>query len=73
MKRLLRNSGKEEKMDLSRKLGIGIVMIIPAFVTGGLVWSIIPSWIAVVIWEIIMVLIYGGIIKGKFSFSKKMA
>ncbi|HDM09434.1 MAG: hypothetical protein JRI39_05420 [Deltaproteobacteria bacterium] len=60
-------------MDLSRKLGIGIVMIIPAFVTGGLVWSIIPSWIAVVIWEIIMVLIYAGIIKGKFSFSKKMA
>jgi len=60
-------------MDLSRKLGIGIVMIIPAFVTGGLLWSIIPSWIAVVIWEIVMVLVYVGMIKGKFSFSRKMA
>ena len=60
-------------MDLSRKIGIGIVMIIPAFVTGGLLWSIIPSWIAVVIWEIIMVLIYGGIVKGKFTLQRKSA
>ena len=58
-------------MDLSRKLAIGIVMIIPAFVTGGLLWSLIPSWIAVAIWQIIMVFIYAGIVKGKLSFSKK--
>ena len=59
-------------MDLSRKLGTGIVMIIPAFVSGGLLWSLIPSWIAVAIWEIIMVFIYLGIVSGKFSFGKKM-
>ncbi len=60
-------------MDLSRKIGIGIVMIIPAFVTGGLLWSIIPSWIAVAVWEIIMVIICGGIVKGKFSLRRKSA
>ncbi|HDG97007.1 MAG: hypothetical protein DRG71_10290 [Deltaproteobacteria bacterium] len=60
-------------MDLSRKLAIGIVMIIPAFVTGGLLWSLIPSWIAVAIWQIIMVFIYAGIVKGKLSFSRKRA
>jgi len=58
-------------MDLSRKIGIGIVMIVPAFVTGGLLWSLIPSWIAVAIWEIIMVFVYAGIVKGKFSFARK--
>ena len=60
-------------MDMSRKIGIGIVMIIPAFVIGGLLWSIIPSWIAVVIWEIIMVFIYIRIISGKPLFAKKAA
>ncbi len=60
-------------MDMSRKIGIGIVMIIPAFVTGGLLWSIIPSWIAVAIWEIIMVLIYTRIIGRKPPFAKKPA
>lgn len=60
-------------MDLSRKLAIGIVMIIPAFVTGGLLWSLIPSWIAVAIWQIILVFIYAGIVKGKLSFSRKTA
>ena len=60
-------------MDLARKLGIGIVMIIPAFVLGGLLWSIIPSWIGIIILEIIMAGIYGAIIKGKISFSSRKA
>ncbi len=60
-------------MDLTRKLAIAIVMIIPAFVTGGLVWSIIPSWIAIFIWEIFIAAIYVGIIKGKISFSSGRA
>ena len=60
-------------MDLSRELAIGIIMIVPAFVTVGIIWSILESWIAIIIWEIFVALIYGGIIKGKRSFSNKGA
>ncbi|MBW1732078.1 MAG: hypothetical protein JRH08_08795 [Deltaproteobacteria bacterium] len=60
-------------MSLSRKFAIGIVMIVPAFVTGGIVWSILESWIAVIIWEIFVAFIYGGIVKGKLSFGSKAA
>jgi hypothetical protein len=48
-------------------------MIIPAFVTGGIVWSILESWIAIIIWEIFVALVYGGIVKGKLSFANKGA
>ena len=54
-------------MDLSRKLGIGIVMIIPAFVGGGAVWSIFNSWLAVIVWIVITGLSYGAILSGKLS------
>ena len=45
-------------MDLARKLGIGIVMIVPAFVFGGVLWALVESWLAVLGLEIIMVLVY---------------
>ena len=54
-------------MDLTRKLAVAIVLIIPAFVIGGLIWSIISSWWAVLAWEVILVVIYFLIISGKFS------
>jgi len=54
-------------MDISRKIGVGIAMIIPSFVGGGAVWSLFSSWLAVFCWIVIMVLVYGGILKEKFS------
>ena len=51
-------------MELPRKIGIGVVMIIPAFVFGGAVWALIESWIGVLVIEILMVLVYSSIISG---------
>ncbi|MDZ7698437.1 MAG: hypothetical protein U5R49_16435 [Deltaproteobacteria bacterium] len=45
-------------MDLFRKIGIGIVLIIPAFVLGGLIWDMFGSWLAVIGMEIVIVLFY---------------
>jgi len=52
-------------MDPIRKLGIGMVMIIPGFVLGGAVWEWLESWWAVLGLEIIMVVLYFLIISGK--------
>lgn len=52
-------------MDLPRRLGIGIVMLIPGFVLGGALWSLAGSWIAVWIWEILLALAYGYAVFGK--------
>jgi hypothetical protein len=51
-------------METPRKIGIGVIMIIPAFVFGGVVWALIESWIAVLVLEILMVLLYSSIISG---------
>ncbi len=60
-------------MDLTRKLAVAIVMIIPAFVIGGLVWALLGSWWAVLAWEVVLVIIYSLIISGKFSSSAQKA
>ena len=52
-------------MDLARKLGIGIVMIVPAFVFGGVLWALVKSWLAVLGLEIVMALIYAWIVSGR--------
>jgi hypothetical protein len=52
-------------MDLARKLGIGIVMIVPAFVFGGVLWALVNSWLAVLGLEILMVFIYAWIVSGR--------
>ncbi len=54
-------------MELVRKSAIAVVMIIPGFVFGGLVWHFIESWLAVLGAEAIVVVIYYMIITGKFS------
>jgi hypothetical protein len=51
-----------KKMDVSRMLGIGVVMIIPSFVGSGLLWNILGSWIAILLWIIIMAVVYGGVL-----------
>ncbi len=60
-------------MDLTRKLAVAIVMIIPAFVIGGLIWSLFGSWLAVLVWEVILVVIYFLVISGKFFSSAQKA
>ena len=55
-------------MDFFRKIGIGIVMIVPTFVGCGALWDIFCGWgavAAVIIWIIIMGALYGSIISGK--------
>jgi len=52
-------------MDLSRKIGIAVVMVVPTFVGSGAVWGIFSSWFAVIIWILIMAFVYGGILSGK--------
>lgn len=52
-------------MEISRDIGIGIVMIIPSFVGGGALWQIFHNWPLIFLWLIIMVCIYGGILLKK--------
>ncbi len=52
-------------MELVRKIGIGIVMIVPGFVLGGVLWALIESWLAVLAFEVIMVILYFRIITRK--------
>jgi hypothetical protein len=49
-------------MDVSRSLGIGIVMIIPSFIGGGAMWDLFNSWGAVIAWIAVMAVIYGLIL-----------
>jgi len=52
-------------MEITRKIGIGITMIVPGFVFGALLWTIIESWLAILGLEIVMILVYAAIIKRK--------
>ncbi len=52
-------------MDFFRRIGIGIVMIVPTFVGSGAVWNIFHSWAAVGVWVLIMAGVTAGIISGK--------
>ncbi|MCP4666968.1 MAG: hypothetical protein GY849_11440 [Deltaproteobacteria bacterium] len=54
-------------MDIFRKLGIAVTMIIPTFVFSGLVWSWFHNWLVVFGMMILMVILYAVIISGKCS------
>ena len=58
-------------MDLVRKCAIAVVMLIPAFVSGGLVWSCLHSWWAVLAAEVCVVAIYFQIISGTLTNNPK--
>ncbi len=61
-------------MELPRKIGIGIVMMIPTFVLSGLFWDICHSWIVVFLVIASMAFLYKEIITGKIkSFFKKQS
>jgi len=52
-------------MDIPRKIGIGVVMIVPTFVIAGALWDIINNYIPIGIWVIIMAFLYRQVITGK--------
>lgn len=52
-------------MDLPRKLGIGIVMIVPTFVFSGLLYSWFHSYVMVFFTMLVMAVLYGFTITGK--------
>ena len=54
-------------MDITRKIGIGITMIVPAFVLGGLLWSWFHSMVVVWLFELVMAGLYVSIITGKLG------
>lgn len=56
-------------MDVPRMIGIAVVMIIPAFVVGGAIWSVSHSWIAIMVWVVLMAGFTAGLIRTLF-FSK---
>jgi hypothetical protein len=58
-------------METTRKISIGIVMIVPGFVFGGLAWQWFGSWLVVFILEIIMAAVYYSIITGRFLTAAK--
>ena len=60
-------------MTLWRRIGIGIVSIIPAFVLSGLVWNMSHSWLSVIAVIVMVGLFSGSAIAGKFSSSEPSA
>jgi len=58
---------EESKMELSRKMGIGIVMMIPTFVFSGLFWDLFHCWIGIIVTIVVMGFLYIQIITGKLK------
>ena len=52
-------------MNLFRKIGIAILMIVPTFVVSGLLWALVESWVLVAVVVLCMAAVYGGIVQGK--------
>jgi hypothetical protein len=60
-------------MEVPRKIGIGILMLVPTFVGGGALWDIIgKSWTVVIIWIILMAFFTGGIISGRLPLARRV-
>jgi len=54
-------------MEYSRKIAIGVVMIVPTFVFSGLVWSWFHSWWGVIVAVAVMIYVYRLLLAGKFQ------
>ena len=55
-------------MEVPRKIGICILMIVPTFVGAGALWDLFHhSWLPVFGWIILMALCAGAIVSDKFS------
>lgn len=55
-------------MEVPRKIGICILMIIPTFVGAGALWDLFHgSWPPILAWIVLMALCAGAIVTEKFS------
>lgn len=48
-------------MDMSRRLGILIFFMVPAIVGGGIIYGIFHNYMAVLIYEVLLVAFAGGL------------
>ena len=48
------------KMDISRKLGILVFCGVPAIIGGGIVYAVFGSYVAVLVYEVILLLAAGA-------------
>lgn len=55
-------------MDIYRKIGVFIVMIIPTFVSSGLVWDLFHCWFCVFADIAVMIVLTCLIVSGKFLY-----
>ena len=62
---------KGSPMDIGQKLGAAILMMIPTFVGGVLVFEYVHSWLAVIVWLALMPVVYWAIVTGRFSRTKE--
>ena len=58
-------------MDIPRKIGIGVVMIVPTFVIAGALWDLFNNYIPIGVWVIVMAFLYIQIITGKLFGTKQ--
>jgi hypothetical protein len=50
-------------MDISRKLGILVFCGVPAIVGGGIIYGFFHSYTPVIVYEVLLLLIAGGIVR----------
>jgi len=58
-------------MDFPRKIGIGVVMIVPTFVIAGALWGLFNNYIPIGVLVIVMAFLYIQIITGKLFRAKE--
>ncbi len=51
-------------MEISRKLAILVFFGVPVIIGGGIVYAIFGGMVPVVVWEIFLLLLAGGIVSG---------
>lgn len=65
------NCQRRNSMDIPRKIGIGVVMIVPTFVIAGALWDLFNNYIPIGVWVIVMAFLYLQIITGKLFRAKQ--
>jgi len=54
-------------MEIGQKIGVAILMFIPATLGGVYLFDILHSWLAVLVWLALMPVLYWAIINGKLK------
>ena len=54
-------------MDIPRKIGVGIVMLVPTFVGSGALWHLFHSFIPISLWVVLMGFVTTWVVTGKIQ------